>query len=110
LTGDLLNASAFVYISRSEGLGSAALLAMSYGVPVIASAVGGLPEVIQHQQTGLLTSNDEASIARSICRMYAEPALTETMRQAAHARIGAEFSRERLLERTLASYRRAIAS
>ena len=43
LNADLQNASLFLYISRSEGLGSAALLAMSLGVPVIASRVGGLP-------------------------------------------------------------------
>jgi hypothetical protein len=107
---DLPTASGFTYISRSEGLGSAALLAMSLGVPVIASAVGGLPEIVIHEKTGLLTSNDEITIAQSIRRLFAEPELAESMRRSAHTRVAAEFSPARLLERTLASYRRAFES
>ncbi len=52
LKRDLLNASMFVYISQSEGLGSAALLAMVMGVPVIASKVGGLAEVFEDGLSG----------------------------------------------------------
>lgn len=110
LLADLPKASAFVYISRSEGLGSAALLAMSLGVPVIASEVGGLPEIVIHQETGLLTSNDENAIAHAIRRIAAEPELAESMRRAAYARVAAEFSQSRLVERTLACYRRALES
>ena len=40
----------FVYLTQSEGLGSGALLAMSAGVPVIASNVGGLPEIVEHRR------------------------------------------------------------
>jgi Glycosyl transferases group 1/Glycosyltransferase Family 4 len=110
LAADLTNASAIIYISRSEGLGSAVLLAMSLGVPVIASAVGGLPEIVIHQETGLLTSNSETAIALSVRRLFAEPELAEHMRRTAHARVIAEFSSARLLERTLACYRRALES
>jgi glycosyltransferase involved in cell wall biosynthesis len=110
LPADLSNAAALVYISRSEGLGSAALLAMSLGVPVIASAVGGLPEIVIHRETGLLTQNNETAIAESIRLLFAEPALTESMRRSAYARVVAEFSRGRLLERTMTSYRRALES
>src|SRR5262249_1226696 len=46
LDSDLSEASLFLYLTEMEGLGSAALLAMSAGVPVIASAVGGLTEVV----------------------------------------------------------------
>src|SRR5205814_519183 len=45
LISDLQGSSLFIYITRSEGLGSAALLALSYGIPVIASKVDGLAEV-----------------------------------------------------------------
>lgn len=110
LRADLPKASAIVYISRSEGLGSAVLLAMSLGIPVIASAVGGLPEIVIHQETGLLTSNHEEAIALSIRQLFSERELTESMRRNAHARVHSEFSRTRLLERTLASYRRALES
>ena len=46
--------------------GSGALLAMSAGVPVIASNVGGLPEIIRHRETGLLVENEPAAIAAAI--------------------------------------------
>ena len=47
-----------VYVTHSEGLGSGVLLAMSAGVPVIASNVGGLPEIIRHGENGMLVNND----------------------------------------------------
>ncbi len=105
---DLPRASMFVYITRSEGLGSAALLAMSLGVPVVASAVGGLPEIVEHQQTGLLTGNEERSIARSMRRILEEPGLALQLRSAAFAVVKERFSPERMAHDTLASYRRAI--
>jgi len=44
----------FVMPSKSEGLGSSALWAMAYGLPVVATRVGGLPEIVIDNQTGLL--------------------------------------------------------
>lgn len=48
----------FVYLSESEGLGSAILLAMAHELPVVASSVGGIPEIVRHQETGLLIPPD----------------------------------------------------
>jgi Glycosyl transferases group 1/Glycosyltransferase Family 4 len=107
---DLRHASMFVYITRSEGLGSAALLAMSLGVPVVASAIGGLPEIVEHQQTGLLTGNEERTIARAMRRIREEPELTRRMRVAAFASVTERFSPQRMAQDTLASYRRAVGS
>ena len=44
----------FLYLSEMEGLGSAILLAMAHGLPVVASRAGGIPEIVSHEQTGLL--------------------------------------------------------
>lgn len=44
----------FIMPSKSEGLGSSALMAMSYGLPVVASRVGGLPEIVEEARTGWL--------------------------------------------------------
>ncbi len=54
---DLSTASVFVYRSEMEGLGSALLAAMASGVPVVASRVGGVPEIVAHGETGLLVEN-----------------------------------------------------
>jgi hypothetical protein len=108
LSSDLADASMFVYISRSEGLGSAALLAMAHGVPVVASEVGGLPEIVEHDGTGLLTANDEASIAHAMRRLLIEEGLAETLRAAAHAMVSARFTADIMASETLAAYRRAL--
>jgi glycosyltransferase involved in cell wall biosynthesis len=63
---DLKSARLFVYLTYSEGLGSAALLAMAAGVPVVASDVGGLPEVVLHAKTGYLTENEPAKICSAV--------------------------------------------
>ncbi len=110
LTHDLRQASMFVYITRSEGLGSAALLAMSLGVPVVASAVGGLPEIVEHHRTGLLTGNEERAIAFAMRRIREEPDLSLHLRSAAFATVTERFSPKRMAQDTLASYGRAIGS
>lgn len=72
LQRDLPGAAVFLYITQSEGLGSAALLAMSAGVPVVASNVGGLPEIVRHGETGLLTENDPGAIRNAVERVLME--------------------------------------
>lgn len=69
LERDLPGASLFLYITHSEGLGSAILLAMSAGVPVIASRVGGIPEIVADGESGLLVENTTQEIAAAIVRI-----------------------------------------
>src|ERR1035438_8628983 len=54
LVSDLMGAALFLYLTHSEGLGSAILMAMAAGVPVIASNVGGIPEIVRHRENGWL--------------------------------------------------------
>ncbi len=86
----LNSATLLVYLSQSEGLGSAALLAMSAGVPVIASRVGGLPEIVEDGVTGVLVENDPGAVAAALTRLLAD----EPLRR----RLGAE-GRRRVIER-----------
>jgi glycosyltransferase involved in cell wall biosynthesis len=109
LARDLRHASMFVYITRSEGLGSAALLAMSMGIPVVASRVGGLPEAIIDGESGILVSNDSGEIARAMRQVHENAASAETLIVNARARVAKLFSREQLVERTLNAYRRVLA-
>ncbi|MGH9651849.1 MAG: glycosyltransferase family 4 protein [Bryobacteraceae bacterium] len=109
LVGDLAGASMFVYISSSEGLGSAALLAMSLGVPVIASRAGGLSEAVADGVSGILVDNDAEEVARAMCRLSGDPALARSLAEGAKARVAEFFSREKLVSGTLASYRRVLA-
>lgn len=106
---DLLHASGFIYISCSEGLGSAALLAMSMSVPLIANRVGGLAEVFEDGISGLAVEAEAGSIAAGMKRLQANPELANTLIRNAARRVGRLFSAPVLLKKTLATYQRAIA-
>ncbi len=109
LAADLPRASIFLYISRSEGLGSAALLAMSFAVPVVASRVGGLPEIVTDLESGLLVDNDPQAIAAAITKLKADSNLAQTLGRNGRARVEREFTQEHMVESTLQSYARALA-
>lgn len=109
LMKDLARASVFVYITRSEGLGSAALLAMSMCVPVIASAVDGLTEIFADGVSGIFVRNDPEEIASAIRKVISDPGLAQRLAENGRARIAECFTKEHLLRGTLASYERALA-
>jgi glycosyltransferase involved in cell wall biosynthesis len=109
LSRDLQRASMLLYISRSEGLGSAALLAMAMGVPVIASRVGGLAEIIDPGVSGIYVENDPAQIAAAIEQVRSNSDFARVLIESAHRRIAAQFSKEHLLDATVESYSRALA-
>jgi L-malate glycosyltransferase len=109
LSRDLPGAAVFVYITELEGLGSAALLAMANRVPVIASKVGGLPEIVADGTTGLLTSNQPLTIARHIQRLLADRPLAKLLAAQAAARVEQKFSIQRLVNETIGVYEKIIA-
>jgi glycosyltransferase involved in cell wall biosynthesis len=73
--------------SHSEGSPNVLLEAMAGGLPIVATAVGGIPEIVEHEKQALLVEkHDPAALARSIERLLDDPALC--MRLAASARQG----------------------
>ena len=108
LVRDLRTAEALLYLSRSEGLGSAILLAMTRGLPTVASRVGGIPELVADGVTGLLVENEPESIASALKRIRDDVPLRTTLSAAALARVRRKFSRERMADRTLEVYRRVL--
>ena len=108
LESDLARAGLFVYITHSEGLGSAVLMAMAAGVPVIASNVGGLPEIVVHEQTGLLTGNTPEAIAAAITRLMHDRPFAGCLAERASGAIAEKLSANRMVTATIEVYR-AIA-
>ena len=83
----------FVLPSRSEAFPLASLEAMSAGVPVIATRVGGIPEQIEHLRHGVLVpSDDPAALAQWIVRLHDEPELRRRLAVAAAERVREEFT------------------
>ena len=108
LTADLKEAAVFVYLTYEEGLGSAVLLAQAAGVPVVASRVGGLPEVVLHEETGLLTENDPLSARAAVERLLGDPALAARLAANARRRFHELFTVDHMVESTVAAYRELL--
>jgi hypothetical protein len=109
LARDLRHAAVFVYITHSEGLGSGALLAMSAGVPVIASNVGGLPEIVRHGENGLLVENTPQAIAAAIGKLLGDTAFARRMGDAARRTVMERFTVDHMVRRTMEVYRQVLS-
>jgi glycosyltransferase involved in cell wall biosynthesis len=90
---DLLAASrAFVMTSVEEGLGTALIDAFFAGVPVVATAAGGIPDLVEDGITGdLLPVGDHAGVARALVRVLTDPGRTTATVAAARNRAEARF-------------------
>jgi L-malate glycosyltransferase len=103
-------ADVFLLPSESESFGLAALEALSCGVPVVASDVGGIPEVISDGETGFLAPvGDVAGMAERVLRILGDPGLRQRMSRAARARALAHYQMGPAIVRYLALYERLLA-
>jgi glycosyltransferase involved in cell wall biosynthesis len=94
-----------VLCTHSEGFALAALEAMAQKVPVVATAVGGLPEFVIEGKTGLLHAHgDDAGLAEKILTLLNDPALGGRLTAAGHHLITTKFSRQRTLDDTARLY------
>ncbi|HLZ45491.1 MAG TPA: glycosyltransferase family 4 protein [Gemmatimonadales bacterium] len=95
--------------SRIEGLSQALLEAMSLGVPVIASAAGGNPELVYPGETGVLVPPlDPESWARALERLLGDDGLRQRLARAGRDLARGEFTMERTAARTEAVYIEAL--
>ncbi len=96
---------ALVFSSLREGLSMAMLEAMAAGVPVVATAVGGTPELITHGTTGLLVPPDRPdALAEALVSLLRDASVAGRLRAAARQHIEARFSAARMIEAHEALY------
>jgi alpha-maltose-1-phosphate synthase len=101
----LSHATAFACPSLYEPLGIVNLEAMACGTAVVASAVGGIPEVVDDGRTGLLVPpDDDAALATALNSLIADPARAAEFGARGRARAVAEFSWDSIAAQTAALY------
>jgi L-malate glycosyltransferase len=97
----------FVMPSVTEGLGTSLLDAMACRKPIVASDVGGIPEVVVDGKTGLLVPPKDAErLAAAVVRLLRDSALATSLAAGGFARVQQRFTVERMVEQTLAVYER----
>jgi N-acetyl-alpha-D-glucosaminyl L-malate synthase BshA len=100
----------FLLPSATESFGLAALEAMAHRVPVIASRVGGLPEVVRHGQDGFLEPmGDVQAMAEHAIALLADPALRKKLGQSARDRALTTFEEAPIVDQYEAVYERVLA-
>ncbi len=107
----LKSSDAYVLASRSEGLGTAILEALAAPLPVVATRVGGIPDSVRHEETGLLVPSEDAkALSQAMIRMMDEADLRESLSKRAQEMIQEEFTREVLVDQTLTFYEKVLQS
>ena len=95
----------FVMPSLMEGLGLSVIEAQACGIPVVASRIGGLVDLIEDGQNGYLVPiNDPAALAHRIIEVLRNPDSSKIMAQQARSNIEQHFSAEKMLQQTLKVY------
>ena len=96
--------------SLSEGLPNSVIEAMAAGLPVVATKVGGIPELIQQGRSGLLVPpGNRAALVESVTTVLSNPFLSKRIGEAARLRIQSGFSFEKMFQETIALYRTVLA-
>jgi len=108
LPESLKTARALLYLTEMEGLGSGALLAMSAGVPVIASRVGGLPEIVHDGVNGLLVDDDPQRVAAAIRTLMDDRELAQRMGKRGREFVRGGFTLADMALRTLHEYKKVL--
>ena len=95
--------------TRPDPLPNSALEAAAAGLPVVAAAHGGLPEIVRDGETGLLVPpGDHRALAAALARLAAEPGLARRLGAAAAEDVRRRFGLRRMVEEVEGLYERLV--
>jgi glycosyltransferase involved in cell wall biosynthesis len=100
----------FVLSSLHEGVPISLLEAMTMGIPVISTRVGGIPEVLTDNHNGLLVESDDAeALSAAMIKVATDPKLGQRLAENARSAVANEFSFERCLSNTISLYSETVS-
>jgi len=93
----------------TEGLGVVLIEAMELGLPIVASNVGGIPDVVVNGESGILVpEKDPVALADAIKRIESEPQFTASLLEGARNRIAECFTWDKIIERQIEAYKKLL--
>lgn len=103
---ELMNAAdALLLTSRSEGVPQVITQALGSGLPVVATNVGGIPELITHGQTGLLApAEDVAALTAALRSVFEDPAWAQNLGERGRSHVLARYTLAAMLDATESAY------
>lgn len=105
----LARSQVFVLSSRFEGLPLSIIEAMRQGLPIVASRVGGVPELVADGINGLMFEpGDSTALAQSLSTILSDDNLRLRMGEESRRRFLTEFSKERMIEETVKVYKQVL--
>ncbi len=108
VAGWLSNFDIFLFTSMTEGLPNVLIEAQAFGVPVISTAVGGVPEVVTDGKTGILVNSPSSGeIADSIVQMISSGSIKQAAIESKKAK--SRFSIDMMIRRTCEMYSRVLS-
>jgi glycosyltransferase involved in cell wall biosynthesis len=101
----------FVFPSVLEGLGTSLFDAMAAGAPIVASRVGGIPEIVRDGESGLLVPpRDPRALAEAVARVLNDAALARRLSEAAQRFVRVEGTNDRMVEETIRVYEQLLSA
>ncbi|HEX6994021.1 MAG TPA: glycosyltransferase family 4 protein [Gammaproteobacteria bacterium] len=98
----------FAFPSKHEGLGSILLDAMQFGLPIVATSVGGIPDLVVDGENGILIAEDDSdALAAAIARLFSDAALRDAIARANRLR-ARDYQPEIMTARYLELYRELV--
>lgn len=101
----------FLMTSQTEGLGTSVLDAFACRIPVVATRAGGIPEMVKHEETGMLAAiKGSSTLAQHVLYLLNNPPVRDKITQQAHALLIQEFTHSVMAQRTLKVYQEVLST